>query len=63
MGVELELIRAIPDYPMRVEMAEIARVPMQIRALVAEVLAKPVAVAEVLRRMKLLQAAVVVVPH
>ena len=48
---------------MRAEMAEITQVSMRIRALGAEVLAKPVAVAEVLRRMKLVQAAVVVVPH
>ena len=41
----------------------IVRVPMRIQALVAEVLAKPVAVAEVLRTLKLVQAAVVVVPH
>jgi len=61
--LELELIRAESERPMRAEMAEIAQVPMRIRALVAEVLAKPVAVAEVLRRMKLLPAAVVVVPH
>ncbi len=61
--LELELIRAESERPMRAEMAEIAQVPMRIRAPVAEALAKPVAVAEVLRRMRLLQAAVVVVPH
>ena len=63
VGVELELMRADPDWPMRAETAEMPQVPMRIRALVAEVLAKPVAVGEVLRRVKLVQAAVVVVPH
>ena len=61
--VEVELMRADPDWPMRAETAEMPQVPMRIRALVAEVLAKPVAVAGVLRRLKLLQAAVVVVRH
>ena len=48
---------------MRAEMVEITRVQMRSRALVAEVLSKPVAVAEVLQVMNGVQAAVVVVPH
>ncbi len=61
--LELELIRAESERRIQVEMAEMPQVSMRIRVLVAEALAKPVAVAEVLRRMKLLQAAVGVVPH
>ncbi len=44
-------------------MVEIAQVQMRSRALVAEVLAKRVAVAEVLQVMNGVQAVVVVVPH
>ena len=61
--LEVEVIQAESDRPIQVEMVEITRVPMRIRVAVAEVLAKPVAVAEVLRRLKMVQAAVVVVPH
>lgn len=61
--LEVEVMRAESDRPIQAEMEEIARVPMRIRVAVAEVLAKPAAVAVVLRRLKMVQAAVVVDPH
>ncbi len=61
--VEVEAMRVQADRPIRAEMAEIALLPMRIRVAVAEVPAKLVAVAEVLRRLKMVQAVVVMVPH
>lgn len=63
VGVEVEVMRAESDWPMRVEMAEMLRVPMRIRVAEAEALAKPVAVAEVLRQPKRVLVVAVAVRH
>ena len=61
--LEAEAMQVKSERPTRVEMVEMPRVPMRIRAAVAEAPAKPVAVAEVLRRLKQVQAAAAAVPH
>ncbi len=61
--LEVEVMRAESEQLMRAEMADIARLRMRIRVAVVEALAKPVVVVVVLRPLKQVQAAVVVVPH